>query len=773
MIQAKLNISTPGDRYEQEADRVADEMTRMPDVRDPRQAIPVAQHSPPAIQRDEAPPMSTTDPARGFRPQDLQAVKKLSFKGSLSPLSSKVQSLLLKNIEATVRFALDPKDPQRISELANLQSQHPKLPRFEIPAERVDYTDLYHGHICLPIKVLDKNEKLQKLLPQANPYRDRGKEKSIEEDIIEKFGQGVPTNKKEAQKLLPIVDKHREPFLKVLDPIIQELQRVPEAVVLYHTWENSLAKDKPPSGHPVRAIRTSLADNRPRFELPGSTHCEPLLNFSFHINRQGEITLLPGAVGEAVRAVEILFGWGPGPAPTTKQPTVQPKLQDAAPANSPASGMEDFRRREGSGHALPDSARRYFEPRFGQDLSHVRVHTDDRADASARSINALAYTAGNDIAFRSGTYAPDTVAGKRLLAHELTHVIQQQSGDAQVQRATVEEADISVLRAALLDGIREAHAFTRDQAARAQLDALEAQIPTMTAAQLRAAIPGVQQMAQSAQTAATSSEQALTPSSQPSTLDPLVDDFDLVTQASRNHQLYKLIQLLTTSQSFGAKNIRLMLSQMRTDLNSIHWFANNNVGFAAATVLEGVSGTPASAQIKVILGPSMIVMMSNPNEDMVPTLYHEIYHAYERFRTETRGKLPARPNLSQTEMQRRLTQLQGTPVAGDAGFGPIALSHARSVESELFADLITHSALQDPSVKGRTRTVATPSIITLNNARTTEGKIESGLEEIKLIFGETEGRRIALDLSSRANAEALIHADTRQMFQQLVARVFP
>ena len=454
---------------------------------------------------------------------------------------------------------------------------------------------------------------------------------------------------------------------------------------------------------------------------------------------------------------------------TNEQPTVQPKLQDG---HTPASET-NFRHREGSGQSLPESTRRYFEPRFGQDLTHVRVHTDARADASARSINALAYTAGNDITFRAGNYAPDTVTGRRLLAHELTHVIQQQSGDVQVQRATVEEADISVLRAALLEGIRVAHAFTTNQAARARLDALEAQIPTMTAAQLRAAIPGVQQMAQSAQATGTSTEQPLTPSSQPSTLDPLVDDFDRVVEASRNHQLYQLIQFLTTSRSFGATNIRLMLSQMRTDLNRIHWFASPGVGFAAATTLESVSGTPASAQIKLMLGPSMLVLMNNPNEDMVPTLYHEIYHTYEQFRTQARGALPARPNLSQTEMQRRLTQLQGTPVAGDAGFGPIALSHARSVESELFADLITHSALQDPSVLGRTRTVSTPYIITLNNARAIEGQIAFELEEIKLIFGATEGRRIAVGLRDRANAEALIHANTRQMFQQLVDSVFP
>jgi Domain of unknown function (DUF4157) len=78
-----------------------------------------------------------------------------------------------------------------------------------------------------------------------------------------------------------------------------------------------------------------------------------------------------------------------------------------------------------TGRPLDTSARKFFEPRFGQDFSRVRVHTDARADESARSVNALAYTVGNDIVFQSGQYSPQSATGSRLLAHELTHTIQQ------------------------------------------------------------------------------------------------------------------------------------------------------------------------------------------------------------------------------------------------------------------------------------------------------------------------------------------------------------
>ena len=78
-----------------------------------------------------------------------------------------------------------------------------------------------------------------------------------------------------------------------------------------------------------------------------------------------------------------------------------------------------------TGQPLAPAARSRMEARFGHDFSHVRVHTDARASASAQSVNALAYTVGRDIVFGGGQYAPETAQGQSLLAHELTHVLQQ------------------------------------------------------------------------------------------------------------------------------------------------------------------------------------------------------------------------------------------------------------------------------------------------------------------------------------------------------------
>jgi hypothetical protein len=79
------------------------------------------------------------------------------------------------------------------------------------------------------------------------------------------------------------------------------------------------------------------------------------------------------------------------------------------------------------GRQLDAAAKTFFEPQFGQDFSAVRVHTDAKAVESARAVNARAYTVGQDVVFGAGQYRPDTNEGRRILSHELTHVLQQRS----------------------------------------------------------------------------------------------------------------------------------------------------------------------------------------------------------------------------------------------------------------------------------------------------------------------------------------------------------
>lgn len=117
-----------------------------------------------------------------------------------------------------------------------------------------------------------------------------------------------------------------------------------------------------------------------------------------------------------------------------KQPPTSstPAVRRSAAAGVPAIVHEVLRT---PGQPLEPATRASMEPHFGHDFGAVRVHTDARAAESARAVDALAYTVGRNVVFGAGQYAPTSSAGQRLLAHELTHVVQQSSlGAVQLQR---------------------------------------------------------------------------------------------------------------------------------------------------------------------------------------------------------------------------------------------------------------------------------------------------------------------------------------------------
>ena len=111
-----------------------------------------------------------------------------------------------------------------------------------------------------------------------------------------------------------------------------------------------------------------------------------------------------------------------------------------APQTLPGSG----------GHQLNADTRTFFESRFGYDFSKVRIHSDQKAAMSANSLNASAYTLGNNIVFGDSQYRPDSEEGKRLIAHELTHVLQQQHrSEAIIQRQEARQSRAAQRRADL------------------------------------------------------------------------------------------------------------------------------------------------------------------------------------------------------------------------------------------------------------------------------------------------------------------------------------
>jgi len=103
--------------------------------------------------------------------------------------------------------------------------------------------------------------------------------------------------------------------------------------------------------------------------------------------------------------------------------TLQRKADGAAEADIAPPIVDEVL--NSPGQPLDKTTRDYFESKFGYDFSQVRVHVDAQAAQSANAVNARAYAVGNQMAFATGEYAPSTLQGRRLLAHELTHVLQQ------------------------------------------------------------------------------------------------------------------------------------------------------------------------------------------------------------------------------------------------------------------------------------------------------------------------------------------------------------
>ena len=178
-----------------------------------------------------------------------------------------------------------------------------------------------------------------------------------------------------------------------------------------------------------------------------------------------------------VRETDIVVGMGPGPFTTLTPPPGTPlcfydyhcpdgllvltkrECKSAKPAASSgptlvgqrraapgASGALDAAPAVGrvldtAGQPLDAATQSFFAARFGHDFANVRVHADAQAAASARSVNALAYTVGSHVVFGAGQFSPGTRAGRQLLAHELAHVVQQTGRSTSAAQAATEHRD--------------------------------------------------------------------------------------------------------------------------------------------------------------------------------------------------------------------------------------------------------------------------------------------------------------------------------------------
>lgn len=147
---------------------------------------------------------------------------------------------------------------------------------------------------------------------------------------------------------------------------------------------------------------------------------------------------------------------------------VQPKKSSTetkgeAGSSIPETTASEIKEQKGKGSAMSRPLREYFEPRMGVDLGDVRIHTGSKANRLAGTINARAFTHGNDIFFRDGEYRPGTEAGKKLIAHELVHTMQQgESVKRKVAGSQSDSTSKSTSQAHHRIGYNEGDLYTKD-----------------------------------------------------------------------------------------------------------------------------------------------------------------------------------------------------------------------------------------------------------------------------------------------------------------------
>jgi hypothetical protein len=204
-------------------------------------------------------------------------------------------------------------------------------------------------------------------------------------------------------------------------------------------------------GHPpvAGAIQTKLAINKPgdEYEREADRVSEQVMRMPDpHAHRKTpghapvERSRLDGAAGSG------LIQRSDSGRPLAEDEQVQAQAQPGATPTvsaETASGIQSLR---GRGQSLPEQTRSFFEPRFGCDLRNVKIHDDSQAARLADNVGARAFTIGRDVMFGPGEYRPDTAGGMRLMAHELTHVVQQGGTSGGISRAPRESVAETISR---------------------------------------------------------------------------------------------------------------------------------------------------------------------------------------------------------------------------------------------------------------------------------------------------------------------------------------
>jgi hypothetical protein len=389
-LQPKLVVNQPGDRYEQEADRVADAVVR--GATSSRPSISSLGHGS-AVQREEPAKPKTEEEkykeaAKKVGEAFLETPPGKEIKKKAEELGDAFISTLPGKVITGAAVA---------GAVATLAATHKGLPIGipEIPLDKIKpglkMKITYEGPVDKPTKVMatfsfplggGKAREKKPALTESEKFRAETARMAAEQA---KFREGLKTPEEKAaeEKML---------YSYVASRMLRPDQLTPRTSPLSFGVAGEQLGFQPVA--PLPGPRSSSGPWVPDFTLSGETRAE-------EPKKKEEETVQRKASSDR----EL----------STVPPIVDEVLQSA-------------------GQPLDPATRVFMEERFGHDFGQVRIHTDARAGESARSVNALAYTVGSHVAFAQGAFAPGSPTGRQLLAHELTHVLQQGAEPGIIQR---------------------------------------------------------------------------------------------------------------------------------------------------------------------------------------------------------------------------------------------------------------------------------------------------------------------------------------------------
>ncbi|HUW68084.1 MAG TPA: DUF4157 domain-containing protein [Candidatus Nanoarchaeia archaeon] len=229
------------------------------------------------------------------------------------------------------------------------------------------------------------------------------------------------------------INEPEDPYEQEADRVADQVMRMPELRQSSSVGDSSLTDNTIPSNSTTQRACASCSDQY-KINKNESRYVEPV-NICPNCQTQKQGLIQTKQITPLIQRQESL-------EEEEDEEVIQAKIaRDVTPEMTPAISS-DIQSMHGGGRPLSGSERGFFEPRFGVDFSNVRVHNDTKAASVAKSVNARAFTLGRNVVFGAGEFSSNTLAGRKLLAHELTHVVQQISSKQAGEQTYIQrEAD--------------------------------------------------------------------------------------------------------------------------------------------------------------------------------------------------------------------------------------------------------------------------------------------------------------------------------------------